>query len=95
MSRPSKYKQSLAKEILLRYSNVNSLTNICKDEHMPNRNTIYRWRSDYPEFGKAYLIAQELYTDALIDEAGDIVDTDPEPQRAKIRADYRKWLASR
>ncbi len=62
---------------------------------MPKRTTIYRWRSDYPEFGDAYLLAQEEHVDALVDEAGEIVDTELNPQRAKVRADHRRWLASR
>ncbi len=31
----------------------------------------------------------------MIEEAGRIVDEEPNPQRAKVRADYRKWLASK
>ncbi len=62
---------------------------------MPKRNTVYRWRSDYPEFGDAYLLAQEEHVDALVDEAGQIVDTELNPQLAKVRSDHRRWLASR
>ena len=62
---------------------------------MPGRTTIFRWRSDYPDFGKAYLIAQELYTDALIEEAGEIVDAECNPQLAKVRSEFRRWLASK
>ncbi len=95
MARPSKYNQSLGEEILSRYSNGETLTHICKDDDMPKRNTVYRWRLSYPEFGEAYLLAQEQHTDALIDEAGQIVDTELNPQLAKVRADHRRWLASR
>ncbi len=62
---------------------------------MPKRNTVYRWRQSYPEFGEKYLLAEAEHTDALIDEAGQIVDTELNPQLAKVRADHRKWLASR
>ena len=62
---------------------------------MPKRNTVYRWRLSYPEFGEAYTLAQEEHVDALVDEAGEIVDTKLNPQRAKVRADQRRWLASR
>ncbi len=95
MARPSKYNQSLSETILSRYADGETLTKICKDDDMPKRNTVYRWRSDYPEFGKAYLLAQEQHVDALVDEACQIVDTELDPQRAKVRADHRKWLASR
>ncbi len=70
MARPNGYSEIITKEILSRYSSGEALTKICRDEHLPERTTIYRWRSQYPEFGEAYLRAQEEYTDALIDEAG-------------------------
>jgi transposase-like protein len=95
VARPSKYSKIIAEEILSRYADGETLSKICKDKSMPKRNTVYRWRQSYPEFGEAYLLAQEEHVDALVDEAGEIVDTELNPQRAKVRADQRKWLASR
>ena len=46
-------------------------------------------------YEKSYLLAQEEHIDALVDEAGEIVDSEPDAQRARVRVDYRKWLASR
>jgi hypothetical protein len=43
-----------------------------------------------PEFGDAYLLAQVEHVDALVDEAGQIVDTELNPQLAKVRADHRR-----
>ncbi len=62
---------------------------------MPKRHTVYRWRLSFPAFGDSYLLALEEQVDALVDEAGEIVDTELNPQRAKVRADHRRWLASR
>ena len=62
---------------------------------MPKRNTVYRWRLSYPDFGNAYLLAQEEHVDALIDQAGEIVDTEQNPQLGKLKADHRRWIASR
>lgn len=95
MARPSKYSESIAEEILSRYADGETLSKICKDKRMPKRNTVYRWRSSYPDFGEAYLQAQEEHVDALVDEAGEIVDTELNPQLAKIRADHRRWMASK
>ena len=95
MARPSKYSEKIAEKILSRYAEGETLSKICKDKKMPKRNTVYRWRSSYPAFGEAYLRSQEEHVDALIDEAGEIVDTEENPQRGKIRADHRRWLASR
>jgi hypothetical protein len=95
LARPSKFSKKIAEEILSRYADGETLSTICKDEHMPKRNTVYRWRQSYPEFGEAYLLAQEEHVDALVDEAGHIVDTEQNPQLAKVRSDHRRWLASR
>jgi hypothetical protein len=62
---------------------------------MPKRNTVYRWRLSYPGFGEAYILAQEEHVDALVDQAGEIVDTEQNPQLGKLKADHRRWLASR
>ena len=56
---------------------------------------MYRWRLSYLEFGDAYQLAVEEHTDALVDEAGEIVDTEQNPQLGKLKADHRRWLASR
>ncbi len=95
MARPNGYSEIITKEILSRYSSGESLTKICRDEHLPERTTIYRWRTQYPEFGEAYLLASEEHADALIDEAGEIVDTATNPQLGKLKTEHRRWLASK
>ena len=97
MARPSKYNQSLGEEILSRYADGETLTQICKDEHMPKRNTIYRWRSDYPEFGEAYLLAQEERADALVDMARNAVMTadNKTAKLADVQQRFLTWNASR
>ena len=95
MARPSKYTKKIADKILSRYANGETLSAICKDKNSPKRNTVYRWRQSYPEFGDAYEMAIEEHTDALIDQAGEIVDNEVNPQLAKVRADHRRWLASK
>ncbi|HJW72590.1 MAG TPA: hypothetical protein VJ486_07000 [Geothrix sp.] len=55
------------------------------------------WEATAKNFDFQYQVAQaqEIYADALVDEAVDIADTDPDPNRARNRADVRKWLASK
>ncbi len=95
MARPSKYSNKIAEEILSRYADGETLSKICKDKCMPRRNTVYRWRQSYPEFAEAYQMAVEEHTDALIDQAGEIADSEPDAQRARVKVDFRKWLASK
>ncbi len=87
MARPSKYSETIAEKILSSYADGETLSTICKDKNMPKRNTVYRWRSSYPDFGEAYLLAQEEHVDALVDEAGEIVDTELNPQLAEDDSD--------
>ncbi len=97
MARPSKYNQSLGEEILSRYSNGETLTKISMDKHMPKRNTIYRWRSDYPEFGESYLLALAQHADALVDMAWDaVMSADSKTARlADVQQRFLTWNASK
>ena len=40
MSRPRKYTELIAEEILSRYADGETLSKICKDDDMPKRNTV-------------------------------------------------------
>ncbi len=95
MARPGKYTKIIAEEILSRYGDGEALSKICKDKNMPKRNTVYRWRYSYPEFGEAYELAILEHTDALVDQAGEIVDNEPNPQLAKVRSEFRRQLANK
>ncbi len=95
MGRPSKYNEKLALEILKLYSEGTSIREIVKAKSMPSRQTILAWRSAYPEFDKAYQKAVEAHTEALVDQALDIVDNSDDPRKSKVQADFRMWLVSK
>ncbi len=97
MARPSKYNQSLGEKILSRYADGATFTQICMDKHVPKRNTIYRWRSDYPKFGEAYLLAREQHADALVDMARDAVMTadSKTAKLADVQQRFLTWNASK
>ncbi len=95
MGRPSKYNEKLALEILKLYSERVSIREIVKAKSMPSRQTILAWRSAYPEFDKAYQKAVEAHTEALVDQALDIVDNSDDPRKSKVQADFRMWLVSK
>jgi len=95
MGRPSKYNEKLALEILKLYSEGASIRSIVRRKSMPSRQTILAWRYAHPEFDKAYKKATEAYTEALVDQALDIVDNGDDPKKSKVQADFRMWLASK
>lgn len=57
-----------------------------------NRSTLYDALRRLPE---RYQAARHAGADALAEEIVDIADTEPDPQRAKVRTDVRRWLASK
>lgn len=95
MARPTKYNQERAKQILDLYSDGENLQQIEKRRNLPSRRTILRWRTDYPEFGKLYDQALLSYSEAIIEEALQIADTEDDAKKAKNRIDIRTWIASK
>ena len=77
MGRPSDYTDDLALEICFRIVNGESLNRICKDDHMPNVATVYRWLQKLEDFRNMYTRAKEDQADTLADEIQDISDEKP------------------
>lgn len=46
-------------------------------------------------FADEYAKARNTGMDALAESIVDIADTDPDPARARVRVDARKWIASK
>lgn len=95
MARPTKYNEERAKEILDLYSDGTNLQQIEKKKNLASRRTILRWRTDFPEFGKLYDQALLSYSEAIIEEALQIADTEEDAKKAKNRIDIRTWIASK
>jgi|TARA_Y100000310_G_scaffold266155_1_gene277535 hypothetical protein len=97
MGRPSKYNNKIAGEILKRFASGEKLTDICKPDRMPSRMSVFRWRAALPEFDKAYEIATQSHTEALLDVLHNIVMScdDKSAKAAKVKADYITWFCSK
>jgi len=72
-----------------------SLREICAMGGMPGASTVYAWLGQYREFSDMYARAREVQADVLADEVIEIADTEPDPNRARVMIDARKWLASK
>ena len=57
--RPSKYTDAIAKEIVARLSEGEPLAAICRDDHMPDRTTVYAWQKANVEFSQRIACARE------------------------------------
>lgn len=78
MGRPSLFTQHLADVICIRIAEGESLRQICRDDDMPERVTIYRWLAANPDFCNQYTHAREDQADTLADEILAIADEQPE-----------------
>ena len=68
MARPSKFTPELAVEICRRVADGRSLRSVCRDEDMPNADTVNEWRINRAEFSEQYARARERRAEVLADE---------------------------
>jgi hypothetical protein len=73
--RPGKHTDAIADEICARLSEGETLTSICRDEHMPSRQRVYEWAKRNSTFSGHIARAREMGFDAIADEILRIADT--------------------
>jgi len=56
---------------------------------------LWKATKDYPHLAANIAQAMAIQAHALADEAKEIADTDPDPNRARNRINVRQWLAAR
>lgn len=97
--RPSKKTPEVVAEIINRLANGEALARICRDDHLPDFSTVWRWEDDDPEFRKASMRAREHGTHYMADDClriADDEDLDPADKRVRIDTRLRligKWNA--
>lgn len=74
--RPTLYTEDLVDEICDRLTIGESMVHICRDDHMPNCSTVFRWlgNEDHEAFCKRYTRARETQADFMAAEILDISD---------------------
>jgi hypothetical protein len=97
VGRPKKYTEELADEIFERMIGGEHIVQICNDEAMPGRSTVYRWMDDYPEFGTRIARAREGLADhvawQILDMASRSTNDTANADRVKLAA--WQWHAAR
>ena len=93
--KPTLYTKPIVSKILNRLIEGESLIRICRDTNMPTMPTVYNWINRYSDFREQYQIAKMLQMDTMADRLLDIADDDPNLQRARLRSNNIKWLASK
>lgn len=108
--KPSIYTKVLSNEICERIRQTESVLQICKDEHLPHRTTIYNWiadkRKENPDdpdeetfdilYARAFDVQIDIYFDKIISIAEEADDHNTNSiNKAKLLVDTFKWVAAR
>lgn len=75
--RPSKYTAEIAQEICDRISRGEPLLQICGDQRMPKRQTVYDWLDRIDGLSGQFARAREAGCDAMAEESLAIIDREP------------------
>lgn len=89
------YSQALADEIVNRMINGESVLEIARSEHMPDRVTLHRWMASMPEFATRIAEArasQADHMDDLVYEVGKTV-TEETSRSASVKITAFRWRA--
>ncbi len=95
MSRPSSYNEQTAEALCEAIARGGALHRLCEEDGNPHEATVYRCLEKVPAFREMYARARERQQDYEADRMIEIADTEPDPQRARVMIDARKWRASK
>ena len=93
--RPDTYSQDKADEICTHIAQGKSLRSYCEKKGNAPLVTVRKWLGKYEDFRNQYARAREEQADFYADEIAEIADTEPDPHKARVRIDARKWIASK
>lgn len=95
--RPSTYSEELAARILSQYSQGKSIREICSQEGMPDRETLWNWRLKNADFSAALARAREANAETIEDRISEIEDKvlteQVNPQAANVVLSSMRWRA--
>jgi hypothetical protein len=95
LGRPSSYTKELDEEICDRIAKGETLRTIIKDDHMPDRISIYRWLEVNEEFRDRYAHARLQQADNYFEQIVDEAFSSHDAQIGRLRIDALKWVASK
>jgi hypothetical protein len=72
-----------------------SVREICRQDDMPSRQTVYNWIEKDKDFVDRYARACARRADVLFDALLEIADGDGDVNRDRLRVDARKWSLSK
>lgn len=94
IGRPSTFSQEVADKICEHIANGGYATHL-ERFGLPSMATMCRWLNEHDGFREQYARAREKRAEHFAEEIVEIADTEQDPQRARVRVDARKWVASK
>ena len=98
IGRPAKYSLDITRDLCNRLMQGNSLRATCEQMSL-DITIVYDWLQIHPEFAKLYAQAREVQADFYADNILETIDNASsdrnEIERAKIKAEALKWIASK
>jgi hypothetical protein len=93
VGRPSKFTQELADYICEEMMNGRDLVDICTDETMPARSTVYRWLAESPSFATQYAHAREALADLEMAHLKAMADatTEANVNSSRVKLNHYQW----
>jgi hypothetical protein len=67
------------------------LRELCRQDGMPNWRTVYLWTETDADFAAQVARARDTGTDAIAEQALDLIDTEPQRVDGKIDPGYVQW----
>jgi hypothetical protein len=93
VGRPSKYSPELADRICEYLMNGRDLLDICNDEDMPGRATVYRWLREHPDFDTQYARAREALADYEMHKLKEMAEncTEANVNSTRVKLNHFQW----
>jgi hypothetical protein len=93
VGRPSKFTQEIADYICDQIVNGRDLCDICENDDVPSRATVYRWTCEYPSFATQYTRAREACADFEMDKLKRIADqcTEENVNSTRVKLNHYQW----
>lgn len=92
-------KNQIMDQIMVQLETGRSLIQVCKDDGMPDRETISRWIRDEPGYAAKYAYARAMQADTLFSEMADVEAKvqagTMDSHAARVVLDSMRWRASK
>ena len=94
-----RYSIDIARQILLRIRNGETLTSICNSSNLPSYATLCLWKYRYVDFAEALKEAQkdaaQMFADQALERSKEAAIDKTEMEQRKVEIDTLKWRAEK